>query len=423
MLKSATATYSGMIDKYKTIDMTELDGFYNDVLIYLQNRMGFIPVIILAKPDAQFNELVDGVANDLFDTVMSSIIITEQRNSIVDFSVTLLPSSIRVIIRKPTSIQLDFFFFFKPFSWKLWLLILGTLLYSSILLWYFQWQNHRRLRNNFRNGIGRIISYTVHTLLNRGASPIIFTRAGRFLTFGLYILQIILFAAYTANLVSFIIIQNSGPAISGIDDIKNGKIPPYRLGIIEGSAIESFYLNVISQRKKDYYSLRTVDEIFTSLINGDIDAALWSNHSIAYHINNKYCDLMTVGVEFSHSTYQLPVKKDWLYKAELDSNILALIDSQELDRIAVKWFLQRHCSETNKYDAITKLITIEAMAGLFIIFFIISIIAILMNFWSTIISFIRKNIIDKIHTRPVVTAGNRAPHVDQVSSVSTSVRL
>ncbi|CAF3384812.1 unnamed protein product [Rotaria sp. Silwood2] len=117
ILKTPTATYSEMTGNYKKINITEFYGFYKDVLLYLQNKMGFIPVITLAKPTTEYNELVEGVAND-----------------------------------------------------------------------------------SGRN--------------------------------------------------------------------------------------------------------------FTTLINGNIDVALWNNLTIEYHTNNIYCDLMPVGVEFSHSSYQLPVKKD-----------------------------------------------------------------------------------------------------------------
>ncbi|CAF4354760.1 unnamed protein product [Rotaria sp. Silwood2] len=157
ILKTPTATYSEMTGNYKKINITEFYGFYKDVLLYLQNKMGFIPVITLAKPTTEYNELVEGVAND---------------------------------------------------------------------------------------------------------------------------------------------------------DIKNGKISSDRIGIVVGCAVEDYYLNSISQRKKDYYPLKTADEIYTTLINGNIDVALWNNLTIEYHTNNIYCDLMPVGVEFSHSSYQLPVKKD-----------------------------------------------------------------------------------------------------------------
>ncbi|CAF3578987.1 unnamed protein product [Rotaria sp. Silwood1] len=218
-------------------------------------------------------------------------------------------------------------------------------------------------------------------MLGKDRFPNVSTRSGRFLTFGLYVLQIVLAAIYTASILSFILIENSNPTISGVDDIRNGKILPNRIGIMVGSQAEEYYLNSISEGKKNYYPLKTINEVYTSLMNGDIDVALWS------HVNNRYCDLMAVGVEFAHGSYQIPVKQGWVYKAALDSNILSLIDTGELDRISEKWFTQPTCSKTNLSTSNT--ITIERMGGLFSTFAIISIISILVHFWSTIDRLIR----------------------------------
>ncbi|CAF4739571.1 unnamed protein product, partial [Rotaria sp. Silwood2] len=287
----------------------------------------------------------------------------------------IFPRSYRIVTRKPKSSQLNFLFFLKPFSWTLWLLILGTVFYASILIWFFQ-PKKADMQDNDKEylTIEKSISYTICIILGKGPFFNVSTRAGRFLTYGLHALQIILLAIYTASLLASIIIENSKPTISGIDDIRNGKILPNRIGILVGSQAEEYYLNSISQDKKDYYPLKTANEIYTSLIDGDIDVAIWSNGSTEYHVNNIYCDLMTVGVEFAHGSYQIPVRQDWVYKEDLDFNILSLIESEDLDRISAKWFGQRTCSKTNLFEP--KIITVQIMGGLFITFLIISIISI-----------------------------------------------
>jgi ABC-type amino acid transport substrate-binding protein len=382
ILKDPTVIYSGMTDKYKRINLTEFDGFYKDVLLSLQKRMGFIPVITLAKPTTQYNELVEAVANGLFDTVMSTIIITEKRRRIVDFSTPLIPSSIRVVIRKPKSNQLNPIFFLNPFSWQLWIVILATVPLNSFLVWYFERQNGGGSEKRVIKTISSSSAYILNTMLNRGSLSVE-SNAGRFLTYGLYIVQTILFSVYTASLLSYIITQSSDPTLSGIDDIKNGRIPPKRIGVVVGSAVEEYYLNSVSQGKKDFYPLQTADEVYTSLRNGYVDAALWNNLTIGYHTNNVYCDLMPTGVEFSLSSYQLPVKKDWLYKADLDSNILLLIQSEELDKISEKWFKSRGCGVAGPFDPERKSITLQATIGIFIILLIFIIAAIIIHCWTS----------------------------------------
>ncbi|CAF3907163.1 unnamed protein product, partial [Rotaria sp. Silwood1] len=358
ILKNATATYYNMTHNYKNINITEFDGFYKDILLYLQDKMGFSPIIMLAKPSTQYNELVEGVSKNLFDTVMITIVINAKRKTMVDFGTPIIPHSIRIIIRKPRSVQLDPLFFLKPFSLDVWLFILATIPCTGALIWYFEPKEKRKSVT-----IIHTINFIIHTVLDKDHSFTASTASGKFLTLGLHILQTILFAVYTASLLNYLMIHSFKPIISGIDDIKNSKIPPNRIGIIEGSHVEQQYLNTLSQGRKDYYPLKTVNEVYSRLIDGkidgDIDAALWLNGSIAYHINNIYCDLMTIGDDFGQNYYALPVRQDWLYKAALDSNIVSIIESGELDRISAKWFASHNCSHQQLSEK-TK-ITIQTM--------------------------------------------------------------
>ncbi|UJR38682.1 hypothetical protein I4U23_031348 [Adineta vaga] len=379
ILKNSTVIYNNMIENYKIIDITEFDGFYKDLILYLQDKMGFIPVIMLAKPTIRYDELVGGVANDSFDIVMSSIDINAKRNQIVDFSVAIMPASYRIIVRKTESIRSYYLILLKPFVWALWLLLLIIIPYTNVLLWLVEQKNEKNEDEHSLIGIFIVISYPIYRPLSRSHSQIK-TNAGQYLSSILFCLQIILLVIHTAGLISFLMIRNPKLTISGIDDIKNGIIPRNRIGILVGSQIEEYYLNSISQGKKDYYPLKTPDEVYTGLMNGYIDASLWSNISSTYHVNNMYCDLMTVGIAFSHSFYQIPIRRGWLYTADLNSNILSFMESEEIDRISAKWFGRSHCVKTNLFDTETKTIVIKAMSKIFITIALMSIISIFIHF-------------------------------------------
>lgn len=384
ILNNATSMYANMVENYKNIDMTEFNGFFKDVILYLQTKMGFIPVIRLAHPTIEYNQLVDGVYKNLFDTIMATITISAERSKIIDFSIAILPRAIRVITRKPKPFQFDFLFFLKPFSWELWLLLLATIPYISILLWFFE-RNCRTLPGHVNNeylSFRKSIYYAICCLFGKGHPYVVRTNAGRLIMFAVHILQIILLIVYTARVLQFLITQSSDPVVSGIDDIKNGKIPPHRVGIVVGSRVEDFYLNSVSQGKKDYYPLKSVNEIYSRLMSEDIDVGLWNNISAEYHVNNIYCDLTTVGVEFWRSLYQLPLRHGWLYKTELDFSILSFIESGELDRVSAKWFGERRCGKTNFNIADSRTVTIRKMSGLFLAVVMASIIAILIHFGS-----------------------------------------
>ena len=130
--------------------------------------------------------------------------------------------------------------------------------------------------------------------------------------------------------------------------------------------------------------MATVDELYTSLSKEYIDVGLWSNHSIMYHINNVHCDLTTVGIEFSQSSYHLPMKKDWIYKEDLDFGLASLVGSDAFDLMRAKWFSPRLCAKSNADDTNPKQLTLKQTGGLFLVFFIASIITSVAKFWSII---------------------------------------
>ena len=231
ILKNPATAYTGMTGNYKQIEMAEFDGLYKDILVYLQEKMQFIPVVMLAKSGTQYDQLVEGVANDLFDTVMSTITVTSERAKLVDMSLALIPSSIRVIVRKPKPNGFDFFFFLKPFENSLWVLVLVTIPYTILLLY------PRKVDNN---GILGRISCVFYAMLGRDSDKFDLSWSEHVLVYCLHILQIVLFALYTARLLPLLTEKYADTLISGIDDIKNGEVLPSRIGLVSGSSIELF---------------------------------------------------------------------------------------------------------------------------------------------------------------------------------------
>jgi hypothetical protein len=101
---------------------------------------------------------------------------------------------------------------------------------------------------------------------------------------------------------------------------------------------------------------------------------------LEYITSNIYCNLTLVGTDFDQSSFGIVVQKDWLYAKDLDVNILSLRESDALDNLKNKWFQANGCAISSQ---IPTGMTIQSMAGLFLTFGIISILAFLL--------FLRKN--------------------------------
>ncbi|CAF0954314.1 unnamed protein product [Rotaria sordida] len=223
------------------------------------------------------------------------------------------------------------------------------------------------------------IWYAFGNLVGYGVEFSINTAAGRLLTAGIYILGLILVASYTANLASELTIAKSKDIISGIDDIKNGKIPFDRIGIRVGTAGEDYYLREISGGNPNYHKLYSRDELYNSLLARRIDISFINSGTGEYVTNNIYCNLTLTGTEFEKGVFGIVTPREWLYAQDLDVNILALRESGDIENLRQKWFGVQNCPDS--FEESTA-IGISALSGLFLVFGVIVILSLLLFAWT-----------------------------------------
>jgi len=221
--------------------------------------------------------------------------------------------------------------------------------------------------------------YSIGTILGYGVDFHVRTAAGRLLTVGLYILSLVSVAAYTAKLASELTILKSQGIISGIDDIKSGRLSFSRIGIRADTSVEDYYLREISGGNRNFYPLKSKEEMYIKLLNNIIDAGITDSGPLEYATNNVYCNLTLIGTDFDKGAFGIVLQKTWLYQEYLDVNILALRESGALENLRRKWFQTNSCSRSS---ATLTAMTIESMAGLFLTFGIISLLSILLFVWK-----------------------------------------
>ena len=106
-------------------------------------------------------------------------------------------------------------------------------MYAGVLICLVERHNNEALRNRpIFSQFAMSVWYSFGNLVGYGVDFDVITAAGRLLTSGLYMLSLILLATYTASLASDLTIAKSKTIVSGINDLKNGKIPLNRIGII-----------------------------------------------------------------------------------------------------------------------------------------------------------------------------------------------
>ncbi|CAF3473605.1 unnamed protein product [Rotaria sp. Silwood1] len=379
VMESAPFTISTTVTNKLEQNITKFIGYVPDLIDLLQNKMGFISHIELIS-NRTYASLGQLVENHVYDIIVGDVTVTATRRGKVGFSQSIFENSLRIVMRKTPDIHIDLLAFLKPFSRDLWLLILGTIIFTSILICLLERGKSRKLRKkSIINLYMMSMWYTFGNLVGFGADFHVKTAAGRLLTAGLYILCLVLVASYTANLASDLTIAKSKNIISGIDDIKSGKIPFNRIGILVGTADEEYYLREISSGSKNFYPLKSRQEMYNSLLNNLIDASFHDMGVAEYVTNNIYCNVTLIGEGFDKGAFGIITPKQWLYGQDLDVNILSLKESGDLDTLRRKWFQVKKCSESSTTSIA---IGIESLSGLFVIFGVICVLALLLFAWK-----------------------------------------
>ncbi|CAF1116476.1 unnamed protein product [Adineta steineri] len=358
---------------------TKLVGYIPDLLAILQTNMGFIPNITLLPANQSYDGLIDDVANHVYDMVAGDVTILAERREQVSFTDSIYDNSLRIIVRNTASASPDFWFYLRPFSLEVRLCILGSIILSAILTYLFERNANDVLRHkSFLSKIVMSIWYPLGTIMGFGVDYSVRTGAGRFLTFSIFFLSLVLISTYQATLTSNLTLRQTQNIISGIDDIKNGKIPYGRIGIVTNSSIEAYYLQEISNGIRNFYPLRTEQAIFTSLLSKVIDAAIMDEGVLEYETSSNYCNLTLVGTGFDPSAFGIVFQKNWVYEQVLDVNILSLRESGTINNLKSKWFQSNTCSQSSDISTGS---SIEVMGGLFVTFAVMCGLSLIFFIW------------------------------------------
>ncbi|UJR10908.1 hypothetical protein I4U23_015095 [Adineta vaga] len=359
---------------------TKLTGYIPDFIEQLQDYMHFSVNITYFSPDQSYNELVDAVANGTFDMFIGDVTVTSARREKVAFSSTIFDNSLRIIVRESVDDQLNLWSFLKPFSSKLWITSFAAIVYAGLIISIIERDENEALQDrSFISLIAMSMWFSFGTITGYGIDFHVTTAAGRILTIGLYALSLVLVATYTAHLTSDLTVMKATSSISGIDDIKNGKVSFDRIGILINTSVEDYYLREISGGNRNFYPLKSIDELFDALVNNIIDVSMMDAGILEYATSSTYCNLTLVGTDFDRNAFGIVFQKNWFFEDDLDVAILSIKESGIADDLKVKWFQSSACTHS---DETSVAMSIESMAGLFLTFTVICILGLLWFTWK-----------------------------------------
>ena len=129
-------------------------GYIPDLIELLRKRMGFLPELVLVSTNTSYTSLIVRVIGGECDVLVGDVTVTSARRELVAFSTSIFDNSVRLIVRKPTSDQVDFFSYLKPFSLSLWMAILAITICTSILFCLVERHENEALRDRSTVSMG-----------------------------------------------------------------------------------------------------------------------------------------------------------------------------------------------------------------------------------------------------------------------------
>ncbi|CAF0978280.1 unnamed protein product [Didymodactylos carnosus] len=301
-------------------------GFYIDIFNALKERLKFeyelyqVPDKTWGARDPVSNEwngLIAELVKHRADLALTSLKVTTERNSAVDFSVPLMETGIALIVAmRPGAISTTAFL--KPYDYRIWILILLVSLHG-VAISVYSFDYCQKIYTDIRK---HKITKDKRLLLN-------------------YFVEIV----RPTHKAAFMITKDVYFELTGINDVRLSNPwtmkPAFQFGtVINGSTDE-----VVRTNHKQIYSYmkpfmkRNVSDGIKALKLGSLHAFLYDAVVLDYLSGqDNECKLRVVGNWYAMTGYGIGFPKKSKFKDMIDKQIIALHDSGEIERLRRFWF-------------------------------------------------------------------------------------
>ncbi|XP_046561717.1 glutamate receptor 4-like isoform X5 [Haliotis rubra] len=344
-------------------------GFLVDVLDKVAELVGFKYNIRLSK-DGQYGSYNNGQWSGMIGEVvrreanigLGDVIITRERERVVDFSKPYLTQTLRLLVKRSRRYDPGLGLLLEPFSVELWFYILFALLLVAILFVLigrfnpFEWRqvasdkDPRGARHSF--GLRESFMFVFSTITLQGYRETPRSLAGRVLAVSWFIFIFFTVVAYIGAAMTIISAEGGMPSLpfEGLEDIvDDGRIS---IGMVRhGSAFQSFKTSKedIYQRVANYVEMRN------SFVNNTAEGIervrrshgnfvmIMESLTAEYHAEQLPCNVMVYGKShFSKALALFTIQGSGL-KLKIDDALRKLREDGTLYKLQVLWWGKWFC--------------------------------------------------------------------------------
>lgn len=268
------------------------------------------------------------------DIAIGAITITENRESLFDFSLSHFHTGLGIMTPAKTSYSIAAFW--SSFFTQERLIKLGSfvafLLISAHVIWLAERRNQQSFHRNYFPGILEGIYWSIVTASTVGYGDYIpKSKIGKLLAVLIIIVSLPLFAVFIANISSDITMHELRSYIDSPKDLAGKKV-----GVVKGSTSEEYmrreHLGELnpSSNAMDMYAL---------LEQGTLDAVVHDLPTLQYFAGTAgQGKVKLVGKMFNKQDYAFLLPENSRLKEQIDRTLLKLIENGTMDELEKKWF-------------------------------------------------------------------------------------
>ncbi|CAN8285479.1 unnamed protein product [Cochlearia groenlandica] len=336
-----------------------------------------VPQYFAFDSDENYNELVKQVYDGVFDAVVGDVTITSHRSLIVDFTLPFTESGVSMLVPLRDNKNKNPWVFLEPWSLDLWLTTGCFFVLIGFVVWLFE----HRVNNDFRgpphHQIGTSFWFSFSTMVFAHREKVV-SNLARFVVVVWCFVMLVLTQSYTANLTSFLTVQQLQPTAINVNDlIKNGD----SVGFQHDSFVYDILIDLGFQKSK-LIPFNTAEEcndlLSKGTSKGGISAAF---DEVAYlkAILSKFCSKYAmVEPSFKTAGFGFAFPKNSPLTGDISRAILNVTQSDEMKNIEKQWSMkQRDCPDP-KTTLSSNRLSLSSFWGLFLIAGVASFLALLL---------------------------------------------
>ncbi|KAL3745668.1 hypothetical protein ACJRO7_014741 [Eucalyptus globulus] len=312
-----------------------------------------------------YNDMIDQVFYQNYDAVVGDTTIIANRSLYVDFTIAYTESGNALLVPYKDYKGKSAWVFLQPLTWDLWLATVCFFVFIALVVWILEHRVNEDFRGPAMHQVSTSFWFSFSTIVFAQTDRV-FSNLARFVVIIWVFVVLILTQSYTASLSSLLVVQNSQPPVTDLNQLqKSGEKVGYQYG--------SFSYGILKQMNFDdsrLISFKSAEECDALLSNGSAKggiAAAFDEVPVIKLMLSQYCNKYTMIPASKTAGLGFVFPKGSQLVPDISRALLNITEGPKMTEIENTWFT----SKTNCPNLTTSLssnsLGLDSFLGLFFI--------------------------------------------------------